>query len=464
MTLIQERRFFSREECERLSQDVFAMAAGGGKTSVGIHSAWDANLNWSRNRISIMSDQRLARVEIVRTVNGAVGLGLTNQIDSVSLQATVKVAEAAARMNASRAPEIENTYPGNKPLTPFIWDDTTAQQSGSERGEIVGGIIERAEAEGVVSAGFSQTGVRTRATMNSRDLVLYYAARTVTQLSTTMRDWKQKGSGWAGSSSYTWRRIDATAIATTAIEKCIQSRNPVAVEPGRYLTILEPQATGQLLRGLFQFPAVMRMRHEEGKLFWHDRMVQEPYGEHLLDYGRSKMGQRVMDPKVSIRQLPMHPDLGTWPYNDPEDPYREVTWIENGIFMNLAAQRDYVADRLNRSGGLMYNETLAMDGGDSSIEEMIATTKRGLLVTRFSQRGTNITQFEGYTRDGLWLIENGKISKAIKNFRMWDSALFIFNDVLMVGPAVPIFSPETPVIVPPIKVREVNFVSLADAV
>ncbi|HET6408967.1 MAG TPA: hypothetical protein VFG14_13860, partial [Chthoniobacteraceae bacterium] len=243
-----ERRFFSREDCERLGHQVLAMAQGGGKTRLSVMSGWDANLNWSRNAISLMSDQRSVRVQITRRVNGATGFGITNQIDSASLQAAMHVAELAARMNASRPPRIENTYPGNKPLTPFIWDEATVQQSGAERGEIVGRIIERATAEGVVSAGYLQAGVRTRASMDSRDRVLYYTARSVTQLSTTMRDWKQKGSGWAGRSSYAWSRIDPTAIATTAIEKCIQSRNPVAVEPGRYLTILEPHATGQLLR------------------------------------------------------------------------------------------------------------------------------------------------------------------------------------------------------------------------
>lgn len=460
-----EGRFFSREDCERLSQDVFAMAEGGGETSVYILSGWDANLNWSRNRLSIMSDQRTARVWVTRAVNGAKGIGITNQIDPASLQATVKVAEIAARMNESRPPKIKNTYPGNEPLTPFIWDDATAQLSGRDRGEIVGRIIERAETEGVVSAGYAQTGVRTRAQMNSQDMVLYYTARTVTQLSTTMRDWKQQGSGWAGSSSYSWGRMNIDAITSTAIGKCILSRNPVAVEPGRYLTILEPQATGQLLRNLFHFPLIMRKRQEgKGGGAWHDRMVQEPYAEHMLDYGKSKIGQRILDTKVSVRQLPMHPDLGTWPYHDPEDPFREFTWVEKGILMNLSERREYVADELNRMGGLDFNATLAMDGGDSSIEEMIETTRRGLLVTRFSQRGQNITHFEGYTRDGLWLIENGKISKAIKNFRMWDSPHFIFNDVLMVGPAVPIFSPENPMVVPAVKVREVNFVSLADAV
>lgn len=465
-----ERRFFSRDDCERLSRQAMDMAHGGGKTTVTILSGWDANLNWSRNRISIMSDVRSTEVRIVRVVNGTSGYGKTNQIDAASLRAAIEVAETTARMNKARPPRVGSRYPGNDPLTPNIWDDATAQQSGDERGEIVGHVIGHAESEGVVSAGFAQAGIRTQAIIDSEERELYYAARTVTQFSTTMRDWKQRASGWAGASSYSWGRFDPMVISTRAIEKCIQSRNPVAVEPGRYLTILEPQATGQVLGSLF-FPPMRNIRstNETSERFpWFERNVSEPYNEHTLRYGLSKLGKRVLDSKVSVRQLPMHPELGTWPYALPrhDDPYQEVTWVERGVLMNIPDNRTYVSDQLSRLGGLLDNSTLAMDGGDSSIEEMIETTKRGILVTRFSRREISGSQgkLEDYTRDGLWLIENGKISKAIKNFRVLDSAYFILNDVLTVGPAVPIFSPENPIIVPPIKVREVNFVSLADAV
>ena len=100
------------------------------------------------------------------------------------------------------------------------------------------------------------------------------------------------------------------------------------------------------------------------------------------------------------------------------------------------------------------------------MDEMIATTRRGILVTRF----TNLQQMHepsmllsGFTSDGLWLIEDGKVSKAIKNFRFTDSPLFVFNNVAQLGTPVPVFSPGRPAIVPPIKVNDFNFSSLSDA-
>jgi predicted Zn-dependent protease len=110
---------------------------------------------------------------------------------------------------------------------------------------------------------------------------------------------------------------------------------------------------------------------------------------------------------------------------------------------------------------------MRMSGGTTSLEEMIKTTKRGLLVTRFS--GISLLDprsllSTGHTRDGLWLIENGVITRPVKNFRFTDSPLFMLNSVEALGTPVPVFHPEAPLIVPPIKSASFNFTRLADAV
>lgn len=108
-----------------------------------------------------------------------------------------------------------------------------------------------------------------------------------------------------------------------------------------------------------------------------------------------------------------------------------------------------------------------MSGGSDTVEDMIANTKRGLLVTRFS----NIEILDrksvlctGYTRDGLWLVEDGKISKAVKNFRITESPLFVLNSIEMMGVPTRCFSPDAPVVCPPLRVRDFSFTSLTDAV
>ena len=117
----------------------------------------------------------------------------------------------------------------------------------------------------------------------------------------------------------------------------------------------------------------------------------------------------------------------------------------------------------------------------TTVDEMISTMKRGVLVTRVSDmtevdRGSLL--YTGFTRDGLWLIENGKISKAVRNFRWTESPLFVFNNVESVGEAVPemnqlfgMFSfsgglrnSVPSVVVPTLKINDFSFTSTVDAI
>ena len=108
-----------------------------------------------------------------------------------------------------------------------------------------------------------------------------------------------------------------------------------------------------------------------------------------------------------------------------------------------------------------------MSGGEASIDEMITTTKSGILVTRFWGVRTVDSEsalYSGYTRDGLWLIRDGKIDKSIKNFRFLDSVFSVLNNVEQLGMPARVFHPEFPVVVPPLKVREFNFVALSESI
>jgi len=119
------------------------------------------------------------------------------------------------------------------------------------------------------------------------------------------------------------------------------------------------------------------------------------------------------------------------------------------------------------TGGLHTLGTFRMTGGTTSVDEMLATTKRGVLVTRL----WNVEVLDpisllstGYTRDGVWLIEHGKISKPVTNFRFTESPIFVLNQVEQLGVPRRVFHPGAPVVVPSMKVRDFSFTSLSDAV
>jgi predicted Zn-dependent protease len=290
-----------------------------------------------------------------------------------------------------------------------------------------------------------------------------YQQWTQAQCSMTVRDVAGTASGWAGLSSYDWRAIDAQALAQRAIAKCLASRNPVAIEPGRYTVILEPQAVADLMEILV--PAMRRAEAEGG--FPHPFRLGY---DDVLHLDRSKLGLKVVDERITISHDPADPQLGIL----PEPGMRPVTWIDHGVLTNLGYYRGYALDHLNRNDPVRGLDGYRMSGGETSVDEMIRTTRRGLLVTRFS----NVRKLEpasllstGLTRDGLWLIENGQISKAVKNFRFTESPLFVLNSIEQLGLPERVFRPIggplghlTPAIVPPLKTRDFSFTSTIDAI
>ena len=188
---------------------------------------------------------------------------------------------------------------------------------------------------------------------------------------------------------------------------------------------------------------------------------------------RTKLGLKVIDERITIDHDPADPRLGILP-----EPWMEpVTFFDKGVLTNLFYARDYALASLSRNAPRRGMWGYRMSGGTTSVDEMIASTQRGLLVTRFSDireldAGTLLST--GLTRDGLWLVEHGKISKAVKNLRFTESPLFMLNSIEQLGVPVPVFRPVrdayeqqiplTPAIVPPLKARDFSFTSTIDAI
>jgi predicted Zn-dependent protease len=458
---VDDHRFLSLEECDAIAQRVKSFAQGGGETGVGIAGWWKGELRWARNRVSLASDRRDLTIRVSRTIDGGAGGVTTNQVDDVSLAAAVRAAERSAggqsiyRDLAVPPPLFD--YP-----KPAIWSDASYNVTTEERGQVVRELLDPAEAAGMLSAGYLEVLAQASYSAGSP---LLYSQQTQAQCSVTVRDEQGTGSGWAGLSSYDWSRIDAGALAKRALEKGLASRNPVALEPGRYTVILEPQAVHDLVQWLviaFNDGRNAPEKNGAGPFFaGYDNALQR---------GRSKLGLKVVDERITISHDPMDPMLGLVPFyfdRDGVQPVRPVTWIDRGVLTALAYDRRYATQELNDNLSVVPRGSYRMSGGPSSIDEMIRTTARGLLVTRF----WNVTPLDGasvlltgLTRDGVWLIEHGKITHAVKNFRFTESPLFALNSLEQLGEPVPVFSPNSPAVVPPLKVRDFSFTSLVDAV
>jgi len=456
-------RFLSEAECSALFTKVAGMAVGGGKTEIQIDSSWSGGMRWAHNQILACGDVRYNDVAIGRTIRGARNRAQTNQLDDASLEGAIRRAERLLTLRPENVEEPLEPLSAEPYQTPKLWYDATFNLDAEARAAAMAALAKPAHEAGMLSAGFISVGAAGRAASATGIRSLYYPS-TSAEFTVTVRDPKGTGSGWAGVSGNDWGAIDTHALAATALDKCLRSRNPVGLEPGRYVTILEPQAVCDLVSPLFDGWAMDRY-------FTEQRMPPLPFSGDAR--GTTKIGEPIFDERITISADPMDPDIAFVPFNvftasDKElQVYHAVKWFEDGILMQLAYDRAYALRELGRDQGLPNSGAFKMSGDTATMEDMISSTRRGLLVTRFSDVSVvdrTSLLLSGYTRDGVWLIENGKISKPVKNFRFTDSPLFALGNVEMLGTPKRVYHPNAPVMVPPMKVRDFSFTGVSDAV
>jgi predicted Zn-dependent protease len=305
-----------------------------------------------------------------------------------------------------------------------------------------------------VPAGFIEVTVRARSVATSSGLFAYHRA-TEAGMSTTVRTPDGTGSGWASHGSREWSDIDAAALGARAARKALASQNPVAIEPGPYTVILEPQAVADLI------PILIRS--------FGAREADEGRSPFAGKEGGNRIGEKVADARVTIWSDPSDPELRVQPFDSEGLPVRRTVWIENGVLKNLAytrfwAQKQGKAPTPSPGGfGAEPAGGLRMAGGTRTVDELVAGTARGILVThvfyiRYLDPRTVL--LTGLTRDGTFLVADGRIARPIKNLRWNESPLFMLGRIEDLGRGE---RTSTGVVLPAIKAREFTFSSISDA-
>lgn len=488
-------RFLSKATYAALLKQIRSFASARGDTYSTMDSRWRSDVRWARNRATMAGDWRNVGVTVERSdidVRDSFS-AYTNQLDAGSLQDAVRWDETVGQMfEGAWAPRDDDDDDLLSPRRPpfaypatHVWSDATYRQSYETRVTIANQLIAGAEAAGMLSAGYLAVDAGG-AMMELPNKYILYTPYTEVQCSMTVRDPEGSGSGWAGISSYDWNRIDAAKLAAIALDKCLKSRHPVRIEPGRYTVIMEPQATYELLFPLFYLPPLygfLDLVKNLNEVNW-PFAIPERKVVKVSDYGGSavlaqtRVGQRVFDERLNLYFEPADPELGRipWDFQSGGLPIQPVQWIKNGVLETLSYPPNLhylgmgdLAKAIDKKGkqNLM---SFRLDTGThplTTVDEMIATTQRGVLVTRFwgvkmvEESSVLVT---GATRDGVWLIENGKISHPVTNLRFTESPLFAFNQVEQIGATVPVFAPGLPAAVPTVKVRDFSFTALEDAI
>ncbi|HET7189318.1 MAG TPA: metallopeptidase TldD-related protein, partial [Gemmatimonadaceae bacterium] len=313
-SLAASARYLSREECEALAKRTLGFVSTADAARVNINSGSRGNTRFAVNQVSTGGDNYDTAVTVTAYAGRRSAASTTNQLDDASLRQAVQMAERLARL----APEDPEFMPELEPQqyeAGRAWSEATASLDPQGRADAVRAITAPATQTGLVSTGYLDTRAGANAVANSKGL-LAYTRGTAAALTTTVRTPDGTGSGWAGASHHDWSRIDAAALGARAAEKARASRNPVAIEPGRYTVVFEPTAVGNLVQ--FISFALNARAADEGRSFF-----SKP--------GGNKLGTKVVDERVTLLSDPFDPDVAGSPFTNEGLPTRRSVWIENGV-------------------------------------------------------------------------------------------------------------------------------------
>lgn len=440
----------SKDEAQALLKKVLSYSKAD-ECEVNLFGSDNGNIRYARNAVStsgLVSQNTL----IVSSAYGKkLGTATINEFDDASLQKVVNRSEELAKL-APENPEFVSflgpqTYAESKTFVP-----ATATITPKQRSAFVEESLKVAKEKKAVAAGFLEDSTGYSAMMNSKGLFAYNTSTNV-NFSITVRTEDGKGSGYATRGYNDVTKLDTLKATQIATDKAIKSAAAKAIEPGKYTVILEPAAAAVLLeRIIFGLDA---RQADEGRSFLSKAG------------GTTRLGEKLMDERVNIYSDPSHPDLPTSPWTGDGRPQEKIKWIENGVIKNLTYER-YWAEKKGVKA-IPGPDAIIMEGGSKSLEELIAGTKKGVLVTRLwyiRDVDPQTLLLTGLTRDGTFYIENGKIMHPIKNFRFNESPVIMLNNLEELGKVERTVSVESNInyLLPPMKIRDFTFSSLSDAV
>ena len=441
----------SREEARTLAGRVLKMSAAD-QTRVTIVSSYRGNTRFSDASITTSGGAEDTSVTVTATLGRRRASATTNILDDASLKRTVDLAAQLARL-APEDPELMPELGPQTYATVAAFIDRTANLDAETRAGAVRRAIDAANSAGkaagqIFTAGFLEHNAQAIAVSTSSGLFAYHRT-TDADFSITARTPDGTGSGWASGGARDWHAFDTAAAGRIAAQKAVASRNPETIAPGRYTAVLEPQAVNDLP---LLANALSARNADEGR---------SPFSKAG---GGTRIGERVADPRVTLYSDPSDPMLLGRPFDDEGLPIKRTVWIEKGVLRNLAYSRFWAQKQGKQPTGGVNAGGLALVGGAKTTEQLIAECERGILVTHFFYirlLEARTALQTGLTRDGTFLIEKGKITRSLKNFRWNESPLLMLNRLEDIGRSEPT-SPGR--LMPALRIRQFDFTSLSDAV
>jgi len=424
--------------------------------AVNVSSDKYSHLRFANNNL-LTSGERISRgAGVTVWIGGKRGSSSTNDLDDASLKTMVEQAEKIAGLapvDREYMPSLGlQTY---KPTGGYV--EATANLSLTARAKTIGDILAECEKNKVIGAGFHQARAQAGASA-TKNGNFNYDQTTNSSLSVTARTPDGTSSGYFLRSHFDITKLDTKRISHEAIRKALEGGGAQTIDPGTYTVILEPQAVADILGNLgFAFDA---------------RSAEEGRSPYSAPGGKTRLGEKIFDERISIYSDPWNPELPGSQSAQGGLPAQKIYMVRNGVLENLVYSRFWAKQKGKEPTPGPVN-TIMETSTTSTIPEMIAATKRGVLISRFWYiRGTDprTASLTGLTRDGVWFIENGKIQYPVKNFRFNQSIVQMLapGNVEMIGVSERVGGSEgggaNASLLPALKLKSFNFTSRSEAV
>lgn len=421
--------------------------------SVGVSSEQLSHLRFADNAFLTSGRRENRSASVTVWIEGRRGAASTNDTDDASLRAAVEQAEAIARIapvDREYLPTLgRQTY---KPVNAYV--EATANISPAARAKQIGDILAESERAKVVSAGFHQSRAVASgfATKNGN---FGFERNSIVSLSMTARTPDGTSSGYFARNHFDVSRLDTARVAREAIRKAVEGRDARAMEPGVYPVILEPQAVADLV-GLLAFG-------------FDARGAEEGRNAYSAPEGKTRIGEKIFDERLSVYSDPWNQELPGSQSAQAGLPAQRIYLVKNGTLETLVYSRFWAKQKTKEPTPGPVNFIVESSAPAATMEEMIRTMQRGLIISRFwyiRQTDPRTASWTGLTRDGVWYVEGGRIQHAVKNFRFNQSVIGMLapGNVEMIGAAERVGGADNASLLPALKLKQFNFTSQSEAV
>jgi predicted Zn-dependent protease len=439
----------TQQQAKRITDAVLSQAMVP-ELVVSVRDRQTGNTRFARNQPTTEGDVDTLEISVTASIEGRTATAVGNRSDAASLAALVVEAEELAALSPV---DPEHVPPVGKGVYLEVkgHDKPTAKLGAAERAKQVERAIAKAADADVELSGFFEHREQSIAIATSTGAFAYFPS-TEASLTVTCRSRDAQGSGWAGLESHRGALIDAGALTQLAAEKADISRDAKAVDPGKYVVVLEAQAVGDLLS--FLLDSMDARAADEGRSWFSHKS------------GGTRLGEELFHHSITLRSNPADADNPASPFTDDGEAHKIVRWIGDGVLENLSCSRFWA--NKSKTPALASPSSVLLDGADVELIDLVRAVDRAVLVTRFwysRMLDPRTILATGLTRDGTFLIEQGKITSAVKNFRYNESPVTLLKNVLALGrPQRVVTGGGRVMVVPPMVVKDFNFASLSDAI